>query len=59
MVLRTLDPRLIANILQLMLSAFHVERISLNALSTQSKTIICLSITGSPKEGTPESGIRG
>lgn len=37
LVLRTLDHRLIANILQLVLPAFHTERISLNTLSIQTK----------------------
>lgn len=59
LVLRTLDHRLIANILQFVLSAFHVEKISLNALSTQSKIIICLSVTGSHREGIPKARIRG
>ena len=48
-----------ASILQFMRSACRIKRISLNALFTQSKTIVCPSVTGSRREGTPEAWIRG
>lgn len=52
LVLRTLDHRLIANILQFVLLAFHIKRISLNALSELSKAI-----NWEAKRRTPEAGI--